>query len=92
MPVLKKYKTNPAVSFKDEGSDGAVLYNPDTDKCVIVNTVGAAIWLYIEEPKTMEEIVVMIKSSFSEVDREKAEQDFLQFIGSFEEDFINEIS
>ena len=92
MPKLKKYKANPIVSFKDEGSEGAVLYNPDLDKCVIVNAVGAAIWLYIEEPKTNEEIISMLKNKFSGVAVEKAREDLIQFFCNLEEVFIDEIS
>ncbi len=88
----KKYKVNPVVSFKDEGSEGAVLYNPDTDKCVIVNAVGAAIWLYMEEPKTIEAIVSMLSEKFSGVDAEKAQKDLVQFLSSFAEGFIENIS
>ena len=43
MSTSTSFKANPVISFKDEGDEGAVLYNPDTDKVVIVNTVGAAI-------------------------------------------------
>jgi len=87
-----KYKANPLVSFKDEGDEGAVLYNPDKDKCVIVNIVGASIWLYMEEPKTMEEIVSMLNEKFSGVDAKKAQEDLVKFLGSFEEGFIENIS
>ncbi len=87
-----KYKANPVVSFKDEGDEGAVLYNPDTDKCVILNTVGATIWLYLEKPKTIEEIIAMIESRFSGVDAVKVQEDIEKFISNFEEDFIDEIS
>ena len=92
MADLKRYKASPVVSFKDEGDEGAVLYNPDLDKCVIVNAVGAAIWLYIEEPKTNEEIISMLKNKFSGVDVKKAREDLIQFVCNLEKDFINEIS
>ncbi len=86
-----KYKANPVVSFKDEGNEGAVLYNPDTDKCVILNPVGAAVWLYLENPKTLDEIVLKLNEEFSGVDDLKAQEDLIQFIGSFGEDFICEM-
>lgn len=87
-----KYKANPVVSFKDEGDEGAVLYNPDTDKCVIINPVGSIIWRYLEEPRTPDEIITMLSESFSDVDAEKAQEDLEEFINNFEEDFIYEIS
>ena len=87
-----KYQNNPVVSFKDEGEEGAVLYNPDTDKVVIVNAVGAAIWQYIEDPRTADEIILMLTDSFSGVDTAKAGEDLEKFLKNFEEGFIDETS
>lgn len=87
-----KYRANPVISFKDEGNEGAVLYNPDTDKCVIINAVGSAVWKYLEEPRTFDEIIFMLTESFSGVDTEKAQKDLEAFIEKFEDDFIDEIS
>ena len=86
------YQANPVISFKDEGSEGAVLYNPDTDKVVIINAVGAAIWQFIEQPRTADQIVSMLTENFSDVDADKAHEDLKQFIGGFEEGFIDETS
>ncbi len=92
MTVPISFKANPVISFKDEGTEGAVLYNPDTDKVVIVNAVGAAIWQFIEQPRSADEIVSMLIENFSDVDADKAHEDLKQFIGGFEEGFIDEIS
>lgn len=90
--MKNKYQANPVVSFKDEGEEGAVLYNPDKDECVIINPVGTTIWRYLEEPRTQDEIIVMLNYSFSEVDSEKAHEDLKQFIENLEEGFIDEVS
>ena len=92
MSTQTSYKSNPIISFKDEGDEGAVLYNPDTDKVVIINAVGTAIWQFIEQPRTANKIVAMLIENFSEVDEVKAHEDLKQFIGGFEEGFIDEIS
>ena len=92
MNSKRSYQANPVISFKDEGDEGAVLYNPDTDKVVIVNAVGAAIWQFIAQPGTADEIVSMLVDSFSGVDAEKAAEDLTRFIGGFEEGFIDETS
>ena len=86
------YKANPVISFKDEGEEGAVLYNPDTDKAIIINSVGAAIWRFIESPHSFKEIASMLVNNFSGVDIEQAQKDVDQFISSFEKGFIDEIS
>ena len=87
-----KYRANPVISFKDEGDEGAVLYNPDTDKCIIINVVGSTVWQYLEEPRTPDEIIFMLTENFSGVDAEKARKDLESFIKTIEEDFIDEIS
>lgn len=92
MSITISFKANPAISFKDEGDEGAVLYNPDTDKVVIINAVGATIWRFIEQPRTEDEIVTMLTENFSAVDKVKAHEDLKQFIDGFEEGFIDEIS
>jgi len=92
MSMQTRYRTNPVISFKDEGDEGAVLYNPDTDKVIIINAVGAKIWRFIEEARTSAEIVAMIMESYSEISTAKAQEDLKQFFNNFEDDFINEIS
>ena len=92
MTDLHKYQANPVISFKDEGDEGAVLYNPDSDKVVIINAVGVAIWQFIAQPRTADEIVEMLVKSFSAVEADKAHEDLKQFIGGFEEGVIDELS
>ncbi len=86
------YRANPVISFKDEGDEGAVLYNPDTDKVVIVNPVGAEIWRFMEEQRTADEVVAMLTENFSGVDPDRAREDMIEFLNNFEEGFIDEIS
>lgn len=86
------YRANPVVSLKDEGEEGAILYNPDTDKSIILNAVGSDIWRYLDEPRTSDEIISMLTENFSGVDTEQAIEDLEEFINEFEDDFIHEIS
>ncbi len=92
MSPKTSYQANPVISFKDEGNEGAVLYNPDTDKVVVVNAVGAKIWLFLNEPRTFDGVVSMLIETYAEVDIEKAGEDVEKFISGFDEDFIDEIS
>lgn len=92
MDPSAKYKTSPIISYKDEGDEGAVLYNPDIDKALIINSVGAAIWRFIEKPRTASEIVSMLTENFSGVDPEQARNELKQFLNDFEEGFVDEIS
>ncbi len=87
-----KYRANPVVSFKDEGDEGAVLYNPDTDKSIVLNAVGSIIWRFIEEARTSDEIISLLTENFSGVDTEQAREDLKEFINNFEEGFIDATS
>jgi hypothetical protein len=87
-----KYQANPEVSFRDEGEEGAVLYNPDTDKSALMNATGARIWEFISEPKTVHEIAAMLVGSYSGIDTAQAREDALNFLNSFGENFVSEIS
>jgi len=83
------FRTNPVVSFKDEGDEGAVLYNPDTDKSIILNPVGSEIWRFLEEPRTSDEIISMLSESYSGVDNIQAREDLEEFINKLKDDFID---
>ena len=87
-----KYRINPVVSFKDEGDEGAVLYNPDIDESIILNPVGSFIWRYLEEPRASDEIISMLTENYSSVNNEQAKVDLEDFIKILEGDFIDAIS
>ena len=92
MTAKPSYRANPVVSYKDEGDEGAVLYNPDNDKVVIVNAVGAKTWLYLVEPRTIGDIATMLVETYSGVDVKQGQEDAEKFIANFDEGFLNEIS
>jgi hypothetical protein len=85
------FKSNPGVSFRDEGEDGAVLYNPDVDSGIIINATGVLVWGFIEQPRTLDEIAAFLVKSFSGVELEKAKTDAENFMNMLGENFINEI-
>lgn len=86
-----KYQANPNVSFRDEGEEGAVLYNPDMDLSTIMNATGGLIWGFVEKPRTIDEIAAFLVKSFTGVGPETAKTDAESFIKMLGENFINEI-
>ena len=58
---------NPAVVFREEFDDWAVLFNPDTAEAAGVNPVGAAVWKMMDGRRSLDEIVAAIGEEFSEV-------------------------
>lgn len=55
-----RYVVNPDVSCREEGSDGVLLFNPDTDDVIVVNTTGTLIWQALAQPRTRPEIVALL--------------------------------
>ncbi len=44
------YLANPDVSCREEGPDGALLFNPDTDAVLVINITGLLIWETLRKP------------------------------------------
>lgn len=88
----KRYQVNPVVSFRDEGDDGALLYNPDTDDSTIINPTGRTIWNLLATPRTLDEIAAHLTATFRDVSTDQAENDVTQFIQALSPDFVLEVN
>ncbi len=55
---------NPIVVLREEFDDWAILFNPDTAAAVGINPVGVAVWKRMDGKKSLEEIVLEIKTGF----------------------------
>jgi hypothetical protein len=87
----KRYQANSVVSCADEGDDGALLFNPDTDEAVAINPSGCALWNYLCVPRTMEEITAHLAATFRDVHVEQAVQDADKFIHALMPDIVLEV-
>ncbi|UCG42936.1 MAG: PqqD family protein [candidate division WOR-3 bacterium] len=86
----KTYRANDVVSCVDEGEDGAMLYNPDTDESVLLNPSGLTIWTLLTSPRTIEEIAGHLAAANPGLTSEQARKDAEQFIQSVVPDFVIE--
>lgn len=75
-----RYVVNPDVSCREEGPEGALLFNPDTDQVIVVNTTGLLIWEALSEPRTEEEVVHFIEERCEGVPVDEVTQDVHGFI------------
>jgi hypothetical protein len=73
--------TESSVVFRDDSSNGGVLYNPGTDRAYSVNSLGARIWAMIHEGKSPEEIIAQLQAFFTPPPSSLA-QDVADFIDS----------
>jgi hypothetical protein len=73
------YIANPDVTWSEEGSE-ALLFNPDRDQCMVLNTTGRMIWRYLSSPRTKADMVAVIMDKCSDVRQGQAVQDVDEFI------------
>jgi len=60
-----KIVRNPDVSCRIEEEGYALLFNPDTDNSILIDQSGLIIWKYIEESRSVTEIMEYFKGCFS---------------------------
>jgi hypothetical protein len=78
--IMSQYLANPDVSCRIEGpDDGALLYNPDTDKALVINPVGLTIWQFLNQPRTNAEIVGHLQTEYEGVPLDQVAQDLAAF-------------
>jgi hypothetical protein len=88
------YLANPVVSCRDEGDDGALLYNPDTDEAILINTTGRTLWGFISKPRTFNEIADFLAGTANGangVSRDAVVRDLKEFLKELEPDFVSEV-
>ena len=82
---------NPVVSCRIEGEAGALLFNADNDSTLLINPTGILVWSFLNKPRTVEEIVEYITSSFSNSpDHASVREDIESFMTDLAPDFISE--
>jgi hypothetical protein len=83
---------NTVVSCRIEGDDGALLFNADTDNTLLINPTGIIVWNFINQPRTVEEIVEYITKSYSNSpDQASVRKDIEAFVTDLAPDFIVEV-
>ena len=74
------YIVNPDVSCREEEPDGALLFNPDTDKVLLINTTGLLIWRTLDRPHTEDEIVAALQELCNNVPANQVGSDVHEFL------------
>lgn len=78
--MMSQYLANPDVSCRIEApDDGALLYNPDSDKALVINPVGLTIWQFLDQPRTNAEIVAHLQTEYEGVPADQVAQDLAAF-------------
>ncbi|MDD1724897.1 MAG: PqqD family protein [Methanospirillum sp.] len=85
------YFADPVVSCRIEDDNGAILFNPDTDNSIMINSSGLEIWKYLDQPRTIDEISIFMRDYYAECpDLEVIRVDIITFITYLSPDYIRE--
>jgi hypothetical protein len=76
----KQYLANPDVSCREEGPEGALLFNPDTDGMMVINPTGLLIWQELSRPRTQDQIVSRLAEACDGVPDAEVEDDVAEFL------------
>ena len=76
---------NPIVVLREEFDDWAILFNPDTAAAVGINPVGVAVWKRMDGKRSINEIVLEIKTSFEDTP-EAALEEITAFVDTLAKD------
>jgi hypothetical protein len=71
---------NPDVVLREEDPDGALLFNPDTNQVLVLNTTGLFIWKHCDGYRNPPDILKAIKETFEEIPQAEVEANVKDFI------------
>jgi hypothetical protein len=77
---VKRYIVNPDVSCREEGPDGALLFNPDTDQVLVINTTGTVIWHILAKPCSQDRVIAVLGERCRNVPEDQIAQDVTEFL------------
>jgi hypothetical protein len=85
---MKRYMVNSVVSCRDEGEDGALLFNPDLDRAALINPTGRLIWDVLALPHTVEEITNLLAEKLNITDASVVAKDVETFLETLQPEYI----
>ena len=74
------YIANPDISCREEGPDGALLFNPDTDDVMVVNVTGLLIWQALAVPRTLEGVIDALRARCNNVPQDEVADHVSEFV------------
>ena len=74
------YIVNSDVNLREEDEDGALLYNPDSDRVQLLNSTGFHIWKFCAQGHTISEIIAALQADFDDVPVDAIATDVEEFV------------
>lgn len=71
---------NPDVVIREVDEDGALLFNPDTNRVRVVNRTGLFIWNLCERPSDVPSLVAGLQEAFDQVPEAEAPEQVKAYV------------
>lgn len=78
-------KINPLVIMREEPDHTGMVFNPDTNKILTLNSTGVALWKAFAADASLEEAANVIVEKFSGIELEQARLDAANFANTLRE-------
>jgi len=85
-----RYVSNPVVSCGDEGDDGAILFNPDTDDTIVINQTGKSVWQFLQTPSTSGEVASYLETKYDVGAEHKPAEEVEAFLKTLAPRFVQQ--
>lgn len=85
---IHTYQRKFDVSCRIEGDDKIILYNPDINDFVFINSSALVIWRFLENPHSVDEICAHLMEAYEGPDRDVVFQDVLTILEDLGEEYI----
>lgn len=83
------YQQKPEVSCRVEGDNKVILYNPDIDDFIVINSSSLVIWRFLEKSHSVDEIYAHLMESFeAPPEKDVVLQDIMSFLEELENEYI----
>jgi hypothetical protein len=83
MQLEDRIRRNASTAYRNVEGEGLVM-NPTDSMLHLLNETGSAIWEYLKEPHTVQEVLAMVLDRF-DCDPETATEDILTFLQTLQE-------
>jgi hypothetical protein len=78
--VSYHYIQNPDVVLREEETEGGLLFNPDTNDVVVLNTTGLFIWNLCDGNRGIPNILEALRRDFDDVPEDQVDDHVQGFI------------
>lgn len=78
---------NPSVVLREEDTDGALLFNPDTNKVYVINRTGVFLWHHCDGSLDRAALIEKIDKSFEDLS-DNVNDEIQQFLDLMEQQHL----